>query len=349
MTTRPSGGRYSLWPAARPYVRMLVLSALPVPDLASRHRVRRTADRLAWQSDPWPGKEAIGTDVARLALLRLLYLQKTTRKAVRGRQDEAATMLARVAIETLITGLYCIHEPEAVAKLEGEQVRMIPLLLGFLVEAELIPADVLAECIRRLDLGDPARGPSVEAMATRVDAATSGKMAIGLYDRYYRPTSNLALHAGVASLLRHVRGDGRISRRPWQVWARRAPARIADTCLGALTAALASRAGVSWRQAVRYAERHGGRVLVPVVAISLSSLGRSFRPGKFLSTIGQLRTLGQYVRSGQDAGDPAARNARIRAGLESLLAIPELDVPVGALDPFLDFLASKIVTEGTTA
>ena len=50
-------------------------------------------------------------------------------------------------------------------------------------------------------------------MATRVDTVTSGKMAVNLYNRYYRPTSNLALHAGAASLLRHVRGDGSIARR----------------------------------------------------------------------------------------------------------------------------------------
>jgi hypothetical protein len=349
MTTRPPGGRYRLWPAARPYARMLLLSALPVPDLASRHKVRRTAARLARQSAPWPGKNATGTDAARLALLKLLFLQKETRRAVRSRQDEAATMLARTAIETLITGLYCIYEPEAVAQLEGEQVRMLPLLLGFLEEADLLPADVLAECIRRLDVAAPARGPGVEFMAARVDAATSGKMAAGLYDLYYRPTSNLALHAGSASLLRHVRGDGRLSRRPSRVWARRAPARIADTCLGALTAALASRAGVPWHQAVRYADRHGERVLSPVVAISLRGLGRGARPGRLLAAIGQLRALGRYVQSGQDAADPAARAARIRADLESLLAIAELDVPAAALDPFLDYLATKAASEGTAA
>jgi len=174
MITRPSGDRYRLWPAARPYVRMLVLSFLPVPDLVSRCKVRRTA-RGPVKCDPWPGMEATGTDAAQLALLRLLFLQKATSRAVRPRQDEAATMLARVAIETLITGLYCIHEPTAVARLQGEQVRMLPLLLEYLVEAELIPADVLADCIRRLELGDPAKGPSVETMATRVDAATSSR------------------------------------------------------------------------------------------------------------------------------------------------------------------------------
>ena len=63
---------------------------------------------------PVAGNGGLRTDVARLALLRLLYLQQATRRAVRSHQDEAATMLARVAIETYITGLYCLYEPGAV-------------------------------------------------------------------------------------------------------------------------------------------------------------------------------------------------------------------------------------------
>jgi hypothetical protein len=53
-------------------VRILVLSALPVPDLPGRLKVRRAARDLARGCDPWPGMEASGADVARLALLRLL-------------------------------------------------------------------------------------------------------------------------------------------------------------------------------------------------------------------------------------------------------------------------------------
>ena len=100
-------------------MRVLVLSALPVPDLLpSRYKVRRTAHRLARGCDPWPGTAASGSDAARLALLRLLYLQRATHRAVRSRQDEAATMLARVSIETYITGMYCVYESDAVAQLQ---------------------------------------------------------------------------------------------------------------------------------------------------------------------------------------------------------------------------------------
>ena len=93
-----------------------MLSALPVPDLPSRLKVRRAARDLARGCYPWPGMEASGADVARLALLRLLYLQQATHRAVRSHQDEAATMLTRVMIETYISGMYCLYEPGAVAK-----------------------------------------------------------------------------------------------------------------------------------------------------------------------------------------------------------------------------------------
>jgi hypothetical protein len=327
---------------------MLVLSSLPVPDLFSRHKVRRTARSLV-KCDPWPGMEATGTDAAQLALLRILHLQKATRTAVRSRQDEAATMLARVAIETLITGLYCVHEPTAVARLQGEAMRQLTPIVGFLVDAGLLTADVLAESIQRLDLGAPAKGPGVEEMARLVDTAAGASIASGLYNRFYRPTSNLALHAGAASLLRHVRGDGSLARRPSRVWGRRSPARIADACLGALTAVLADRAGVPRQHAARYADRHGERAVAPVIAISLGGLGRGLRPRQVLAVIGRVRTFGEYIRSGEDADDPAVRTARIRAEMAYLLTIPGLDIPVDALEPYLDFIAAKIVSEGTAA
>jgi hypothetical protein len=104
ITLAPSRWQVPAAAAGLALVRILVLSALPVPDLYSRRKVRRAACQLARGCNPWPGMDASGTDVARLALLRLLYLQHATRWAVRGRQDEAATMLARVAIEAYITG-----------------------------------------------------------------------------------------------------------------------------------------------------------------------------------------------------------------------------------------------------
>ena len=254
-------------------------------------------------------------------------------------------MLARASIETLITGLYCLHVPGAVAQLQGESVRSLPLLLEYLSDVGMIPASVLDECIHGLEVGAPARGPTVEAMARRVDQATGGSTAISLYKAYYRPASTFAVHAGAGSLLRHVRWDDRITHRPQRTWARRSPVRIADACFGLLTAAVAQQAGIPYQDAIRYADRHGGRALTPVMIMGTSGLKRGIGLRKLITALGQLRGFGDYIQSGADAQDPAVRTAKIRAGMKSLLLLAELDIPPGALDPYLDYVAAKIASE----
>jgi hypothetical protein len=356
MTTHAPGKRFRLWPGIWPLVRVLVLSTLPVPDLPDRRKVRRAAVELARGCDPWPGLDATGADAARLALIRLLYLQQAARRAVRSRQDEAATMLARVAIETYIAGMYCLYEPGAVTTLQKGQLKMLWPMLEFLSkEGGLlfgVPRNVIDECIRRLDAGSPANGPSVKEMAQKVDAATSSTIAISLYNRFYRPTSNLAMHAGAAALLRHVRGDGTISINPSRIWGRRAPARVADACVGGLTAFLVDREGGSCQRtakyAAAYADRHHQRAIPPVLAMSFSGIGRGLRHSgapQLVQFIGRIRDFGQYVQSGQDSDDPSARTARIRAELQHLLTFSGLDIRSGSLDPFIDYLAERIVAE----
>lgn len=355
MAMLPPGDRFRLWPAVWPFTRILVLAALPVPDLASRYKVRPAAYSLARGCDPWPGMEASGADAARLALLRLLYLQQGIHRAVRSRQDEAATMLARVAIETYITGMYCLHEPGAVAKLQNGQLKMLRPMLEFLREPggllSGIPHDVFDECIQRLEAGTPANGPTVWDMATRVDAATGSTIAISLYNRFYRPTSNFAVHVGAASLLRHVRSDDRTARRPSRIWGRRAPARIADACLGGLTAFLSDREGESWkrtaRQAARYADRHHERAIPPIAAISLGGIGHGLltQARQVPQAIARIREFGQYVQSGQDVDDPVVRTAHIHAELQHFLTLPGLDLPAGSLAPMIDYMAAKIVAD----
>ena len=51
-------------------------------------------------------------------MLRLLWLQRQTRRAVRGRHREAAAMLARASVEMLFLGMYCLAVPEAVSTAE---------------------------------------------------------------------------------------------------------------------------------------------------------------------------------------------------------------------------------------
>ena len=182
-------------------------------------------------------------------------------------------------------------------------------------------------------------------MAKHVDKATGSSVAIDLYKRFYRPTSSLAVHAGAQSLLRHVRGDGRLSRGPGRVWTRRSPARIADACLGILTAVIAQQVGVPYERAIRYADRHADRALTPVVVMSSEGFKQALRPQKLVTTVMRLRRYGDYIWSGKDAEDPDARRAQIRAYMEALLFAVEPDIPAGSLDPFLDYVAAKIAAE----
>lgn len=183
-------------------------------------------------------------------------------------------MLARASIETLITGLYCLYQQDAIAELHAENLRNLPLLLKFLTDAGIIPASVLDECIRRLGYGEPARGPTMEAMAVAIDKSLGGRAAVDLYDRFYRPSSTFTMHGGGLSLLRHVRSDDHLTRRPGRTWARRSPARIADACLGALTATMARRAGRPSQLADRYTKRHFDRALTPMIVMSRSGIGK---------------------------------------------------------------------------
>lgn len=330
------------------YVRIVALAVLPVPDLVTRIRIRRTARRLI-ACDPWPGMAATGPDAAQLALHHVLWLQRQTRRAVRSRQPEAAVMLARVTIETTITGLYCLHRPDAVAQLQGESLRSLPLLLQFLTDADVIPASVLAECIGRLNLGTSAKGPTLEAMARHVDKSTGGSVAMGLYNRYYRPASTLTMHGGGAVLLLHVTANGKLTRLPSRTWARRSPVRIADSCLGALTATVAQRTKVDYTRAVKYADKHAERALTPVAVMSSAGFRLMLAPRQLVSSLRRLREAVNYIWSGRDADDPATRTATVRAGIEALLSAGLPSVPAGALEPFLDFIADKIVTESAAA
>ena len=79
--------------------------------------------------------------------------------------------------------------------------------------------------------------------------------------------------------------------------------------------------------------------------MSLGAFPRNITPGQILTIIRRLRGLGDYIQSGTDADDPATRTARIRADMRALLLGIEPDVPLGALDPFLDYVAAKLASE----
>jgi Family of unknown function (DUF5677) len=317
-----------------------------VPDLPTRTRVRRKVHNLA-AVGPWPGAEAKGSDAARLALLRLLWLQRQVRRAVRNRQREAATVLARASIETLIVGLWCLHNEQAVSELDAASIKALRDMLTFLSREEIFPGQasflperVLNECIARL--GQPAAAPTFEAMARQVDKAMGGSGALSLYDRYYRPTSTLAVHATAAALMRHVRSDGKVAARPGRAWTSRSPARIADASVGILAHNIA-RGGPEARLFAAYARRHMERALVPLAVVGAMSLATSVPIAQVFRMFAAAVSLGRYIWSGRAAADPPdVRTTRIRRAYSEALDLAGVDVPAGALDPFIDHVTAML-------
>ena len=138
----------------RPYVMAIAWSVLPCPDLVGRWRMRRAARGLVTLRI-WPGKQATSADAAQLAMLRLLHLQRETRRAVRGRHREASVMLARACVETLFVGLYCLRDADAIGQLDAGALKGMADAFSYLEDAQIAPSEVIRACIRRL--GEPGR------------------------------------------------------------------------------------------------------------------------------------------------------------------------------------------------
>jgi hypothetical protein len=66
-----------IWPT----VRVAIAGFLPCPDLPARWQMRRQAASLIGLQ-AWPGMNASSEDVAQLAMLRLLNLQKQVHRLV---------------------------------------------------------------------------------------------------------------------------------------------------------------------------------------------------------------------------------------------------------------------------
>jgi hypothetical protein len=79
--TAPPAGRFWFLKRIWPTVRVAIAGFLPCPDLPARWQMRRQAASLIGLQ-AWPGMNASSEDVAQLAMLRLLNLQKQVHRLV---------------------------------------------------------------------------------------------------------------------------------------------------------------------------------------------------------------------------------------------------------------------------
>lgn len=92
---------------------------------------------------------------------------------------------------------------------------------------------------------------------------------------------------------------------PSNSWARRAPVRLADACVGLLAAAIADRVAAPTALFTQYAKAHAGRVLPPLVATFGKALARKLSIADIARTLKQARDVRIYLsrnRFSRDAG-----------------------------------------------
>lgn len=302
----PSAGRFWFLRSCWPSVRVAIAGFLPCPDLPARPRMRREAVSLIGLQT-WSGMNASSEDVAQLAMLRLLDLQKQVHRLVLLRQREASVMMARSGVETLLLGLYRMRVPGAAARLHAGNVKALGDTLAYLEEVGIAPASVIRECARAL--GQPAKAHLTPwDMVQAIDDANDNKAARSIYRRLYLSLSHFTVHAGGGTLIRHVSARGKLRQRPAKTWTRRAAARVIDVATGTLAADLAQHAGKPAAQLVRYASRHEVRRIVDTARIT--------------------KEVYAYLWSGSGVADPIpVRAAYIRQRFAGITASDDPEIP----------------------
>ncbi|GAB1690806.1 hypothetical protein [Krasilnikovia sp. M28-CT-15] len=322
---------------------------LPYPDLSRRIRVRRSARTLA-TCKPFPRDEeqVTGDDFARVALVRLLFLQRETRRAVRTRQREAAALLTRTAIETCILGLWCLLIPDAAAKLRASEYKAGAAMLTFLSSTGIIPEDLIRRAATAL--GESQKLPDVRSMTQQIDSKTAATLAIHLYDLAYRPASQYFTHSTNSALRRHVTADYGYAIRPANCWVRRAPVRLVDACVGVLAGAISNSVAAPAGLFVRYGEDHAKRVLPPLLVTIGRGTGHRLGPTGIVSALKEAGATRAYL-SGVGASDTSTeREARLRSMYDSLIARLDIaDVPPEAIRPVVDHFVARVLSEWDAA
>jgi hypothetical protein len=298
----------SLYQIASVYLR----GVLPYPDLRRRIVVRRKAARLV-VCDPWPGDDATGADAAQLALLRLLWLQRLIRHAVRSRHSEEAALLSRTAVDACIIGLYCLHSGDAVAALTAANNKAAGRVAAYLTQDGLISKEALTAAAEAL--GEQRHDPNLRQWAEWLEREKGLWIAARLYSAYYVPLSHFFAHTNAFTLTRHVRQDGRLRRVPAPPWVRRSAVRLGDGSTGLLAAAIADKQGLDAGLLTKYAAAHLDRMITPAVTLAARGWAHSIQWRQVPTAIKAIRELSHYTHGVGRNDDRAGQEARVREGL----------------------------------
>ena len=320
----------------------LLRGVLPAADVLRRCRVRAGARKLV-VLDRWPeDADTTGADVAQLALLRVLRLQRETRKAARAGLDEAAAICARLALEAALQGIYYLHQPNSVSSLKAANVKAMDALSKYLVDDGFVPQELIDLALT--SLGAPGGAGNLFQMAEYIDRLRPDTKAVSLYRRYYVPTSTFFVHTNAASLLRHVDAKDHLTAKPAIPWMRQSALRISDGSVGLLAAELARHSGAPAAQFDAYAQAHIARAFTPMAVLVVRGILKSLHLRSVPGVVRALRQTRAYVHSSEAASDPRdVRKAKVRAGFEASLG-KMVTLPADVLDPALEFLSERVVS-----
>jgi hypothetical protein len=317
----------SRWEAAKTVWNSIFVPALsgtlPYSDPRRRRRVRGEARKLV-TCDPWPGNDATRAELAQLALIRAMWLQRETRRTAW--HGEAAALLARTALETCFVGLYCLYGDDPLTAMRGGNRRALRRMLANLGHEDIITDDVLKAI--DMEIGGSGDLPDTRTKAEVIGKALNGApFPVNLYWRMYVPLSEFFIHANGVSLLRHVGAKGEILDEPAYPWARRCAVRTADGCMALVATAIAHAQGHPSEQFASYADDHLNRALAPLAVVSGKNLFRALGPRKIVTLVKEVVDLRAYKVSGRADSDTWDERVRyLRSAFERLsedIEVPE--------------------------
>lgn len=302
--------------AGHELLKFLVIYRLPYRDPLRRRRMRAEARKLISLSI-WPGESATPDQVAQLALLRLLALQREARRATRHHLYDSAALAARNSIETYLIGRYCLSGSQGLDHLNAHNNQALRQILRYLPEA-IVSKEALTSMLNGLGKSEKAK-PLTE-IAKVIDAATGTADSSVLYDAFYPALSTFYAHGRGLALLRQVGRRGRIRRQPQRAWGRQSPLHLADALVAQLAAALAERSGAMTDDFVAYAEAHRKRVVVPILSLGGGAFA-SIEWARFPTAVLTLVKLRKYLNGEGKRHSPAEREQRLRTAMDEILAV----------------------------
>jgi len=331
--------------AGRDLLKLFVVHRLPYHDPLRRRRVRAGARSLVTCS-PWPGESANADQVAQLALLRLLALQREARKATRHRLADSAALAARNSIETYLVGMYCLHGSEVLGHLNAHNARAQRQILRYLPDA-LVSRDLVAKLVTSLGRSEQAK--TLPEIAKVVDAAIGGEDSMKLYEGFYAALSTYYSHGRGLALLRQVGKGGRVTQRPRRAWSRRSPTHLADALVAQLAAQLSERP-IDAIEFSAYAEAHRNRVVTPIFFMGGGAALKSIQWSQVPQVAAEVLRLRKYLNGRAQSDSPAVRESCIRVSVEQILTLIPIEEFLTQRAIFIDGWVSQLAgTESETA